>query len=269
MPNAAIAIATTGTSAAKMVDLKSISSARPHYPIPLYTEQRDGHRYLGSDQVINQVASRRRLLIGAVAVAAVVLIGIFGLTKLDLAPEHHLDGQGPLGSFGDTNSAVSMGFDPALGGPTWSAGLELCFARGDQPAVLDGKVGPAKIVGSGFQYLGAFVRRFPIGGGNPIGGIAGFPPPAPWASSLRAVTGFVVDNRCQNPVVDKSIPYTELVLGFSRTSDPSGGGWLGVDVGYNAGFRHHVVSLNYNFLICGPAAPQQFCAAPSTPTPSS
>lgn len=206
-------------------------------------------------------------MIGAVAVGAVVLVAVFGVTKLDLAFEHHLDGEGPLGSFGDTNSTVTMGFDPVLGGPTWTVGLEVCLVRGDQPAVLDGSIGPTKIVGSGFQYLGAFVRQFPVGG-EPFGSADGFPPHISGGDPLHAVTGYVVKYRCQNPIVDPSIPYIELVLGFGRTSDRSGGAWLGVDVAYTSGIRHHVVSLNYNFLICGRAAPQQFCAPPSTPTPS-
>jgi hypothetical protein len=82
------------------------------------------------------------------------------------------------------------------------------------------------------------------------------------------VPGFAVTHRCQHPIVDRDIPVTELVLGFGRTSDASGGGWLGVDVGYNSNGRHHVVSLGYNFLICGSAAPKEFCDGHSSPTPS-
>jgi hypothetical protein len=209
-------------------------------------------------------------LIGAVAVAVVILIGVFGVIKVDLAPEHHLDGEGPLGSFGDKDSAVTMGFDPILGGPIWSVGLELCLVRGDRPAVLDGSVGPTKIVGAGFRYLGALIREYtPAPGAEGMGSREGFPPQVPPVpEALKPVPGFVVSHRCQHPQLDPSVPITELVLGFARTSDHNGGGWLGVDVGYDSGIRHHVVSLNYNFLICGPAAPQQFCGPPTTPTPS-
>jgi hypothetical protein len=212
--------------------------------------------------------TRRRLLIGTATAAALVLVGVFGVPKLDLAPEHHLDGEGPLGSFGDTNSSVSEGFDAKIGGPIWSAGLELCLARGDQPAVLDGFVGPTEAVGTGFRYLGALIREFtPLPGAAGFGSREGFPPQVPPVpEALQPVPGFAVTHRCQYPMVDRSIPITELVLGFSRTSDPSGGGWVGVDVGYTSGIRHHVVSLRYNFLVCGPAAPQEFCGSHATPT---
>jgi len=208
-------------------------------------------------------------LIAAVVVAAAVLVGVVGFTKLDLAPEHHLDGEGPLGSFGDTNTLVSEGFDAKLGGPIWSAGLDLCLARGDQPAVLDGFVGPTEAVGEGFRYLGALIREItPLTGAEGFGSREGFPPQVPPVpEALQPEPGFAITHRCQHTIVDRSVPITELVLGFSRTSDPSGGGWLGVDVGYTSGIRHHVVSLRYNFLVCGPAAPQQFCAPPATPIP--
>jgi hypothetical protein len=231
---------------------------------PLYIQGGEGDRY--GESGVSQITTRRRFLIGAAAAAVAVLVGV-GFLKLDLAPDHHVDGQGPLGSFGDANSTDSMAFSAVTGGPIWSVGLGLCLVRGDQPAVLDGSVGPTKIVGTGFQYLGAFARQFPHTSGMALGSVEGFPPQVS-GGTLQPIKGFAVSSHCQHPILDPTIPYTELDLGFGRTPDSSGGGWLGVDVGYNSGGRHHVVSLNYNFLICGPAVPQKFCAPPSSPGPS-
>jgi hypothetical protein len=212
--------------------------------------------------------NRRRLLIGALAVAVVVLVGDILWMNLDLAFEHHLDGEGPLGSFGSNGTEVTLSFSATVGGPIWSVGLELCLARGNRPAVLDGSVGPTQTAGRGFKYLGALVREFtPVPGASGMGSRDGFPPPNV-PETLQPVPGFAVTHRCQHPIVDDNIPITELVLGFGRASDASGGGWLGVDVSYNSNGRHHVVSLRFNFVICGPAAPKDICEGQSSPTPS-
>jgi hypothetical protein len=201
-------------------------------------------------------------------VAALATLGIIFATSHDSAPEYHRDGLGPLGSVGDPAADEAIGFDPLIGGPTWSVGVQLCLAQGDQSAVLDGSVTSTKSVGGGIKYLGAFIRQFTPGqGATPIGSVEGFPPST--GAALHPVAGFVVDGRCQYTNPDRSLPYTELVIGFGRNADPSGGGWLGLDVGYTSGGHHYVVLLGYDFLICGPAAPSQYCHQPSqTPPPS-
>jgi hypothetical protein len=209
---------------------------------------------------------RRYLVIGLAAVTVilltVVLVAIFGG-----GPEHHLDGRGPLGSLDDPRSSIADGFDATRGGPTWTVGLQLCLAQGNQPATLDGSVTPTKTVGNDFRYLGALVREFtPSQGGRPMISVTGFPPAVP--ETLHPVKGFVVRYRCQpGPNPDRSVPYTELLIGFGRGPSTSGGGWMGVDVGYTAGGHHHVVSIGYDILICGSAAPARFCGS-LAPSPS-
>jgi hypothetical protein len=183
----------------------------------------------------------------------VVLAVIFGG-----GPERHPDGRGPLGSLNDPGNSITEGFDAKIGGPSWTVGIQLCLAQGNQPATLDGSVTPTKTVGNDFRYLGAFVREFtPSHGGSPIINLTGFPPALP--DTLRPVKGFVVRYGCHGPNPDRSVPYTELLIGFGRGTGTSGGGWMGVDVGYTAGGHHHVVSLGYDLLICGSAAPARYC----------
>ena len=208
-------------------------------------------------------AIRRRprlaIALGLVSLAllTVVMVALFGG-----GPERHPDGGGPLGSLGDSHGSIAIGFDPKLGGPTWTVGVQLCLAQGDQPATLDGSITPTRSVGSDFRYLGAYVREFRAfqNGVTPIGSVDGFPPRIP-GPLLDPVKGFTVRYRCQPQNPDWSIPYTELLIGFGRGTGSSGGGWMGVDVGYTAGGHHHVVSLGYDFLICGSAAPARFCGS--------
>jgi hypothetical protein len=199
-------------------------------------------------------------------VVVLATLGTAFVINLGGGPERHRDGQGPLGSSGDPASIVGLGFDPIIGGPTWSVGLQLCLAQGNQPAVLDGSVTPTETFGSGFRYIGAFIHEFtPSQGGSPIISVDGFPPHLPEA--LQPLAGYAVKYRCQHPHLDRTVPYSELILGFGRGSETGGGGWLGVDVGYTSGGHHHVVSLGYYFMICGPAAPAQYCGGPeSSPT---
>ena len=214
---------------------------------------------------MKRLSTSARLAIGGLGVAAVATLGFIFATGRDAGPEYHLDGQGPLGSVGDPASDGSIAFDPVIGGPAWSVGVRLCLVQGGEKAVLDGSVTPTKSVGRGFRYLGAFIRQFtPNQGVMPIGSVEGFPPSV--AGALQPVKGFVVDRSCQYVNPDPSLPYTELVLGFGRNGDPSGGGWLGVDVGYTSGGHHRVVLLGYDFLICGSATPSRYCHPP-TATP--
>ncbi|HVD47862.1 MAG TPA: hypothetical protein VNG70_11330 [Candidatus Limnocylindria bacterium] len=206
--------------------------------------------------------TRRRLVIVVLVVVVLATGSVAFANYLGGGPAHHLDGQGILGSSGDPGSIVAVGFDPIIGGPTWSVGLELCLTQSGDPAVLDGSVAPTKTFGSGFQYLGAFVRQFKRSeGSTPMISVDGFPPQVP--DPLHPVHEYSVNDRCQHPKTDRSAPYTELVLGFGRGTETGGGGWMGVDVGYTSGGHHHVVSLGYYFMICGPAAPPQYCGGPT------
>jgi hypothetical protein len=79
-----------------------------------------------------------------------------------------------------------------------------------------------------------------------------------------------VSNPCQQSGhVDRSVPYTELLIGWGRGPGSEGGGWLGVDVGYTVDGRSYILSIGYSILICGPAVPQRYCSPPSQPAPSS
>jgi hypothetical protein len=183
----------------------------------------------------------------------VVLAVIFGG-----GPERHPDGRGPLGSLGTPNNSIAEAFDPKLGGPTWTVGIQLCLEQGNEPATLDGAVTATNTIGTDFRFLGAFMREFTASRSHtPIGSMDGFPPNLP--DTLHPVKGFAVKYRCQHPNPDPSVPYTELLIGFGRGTGTSGGGWMGVDVGYTAGGHHHVVSLGYDLLICGSAAPARYC----------
>ena len=84
-------------------------------------------------------------------VAALATLGIIFATSHDSGPEYHRDGLGPLGSVGDPASDQAIGFDPLVGGPTWSVGVQLCLAQGDQSAVLDGSVTSTKSVSGGIK----------------------------------------------------------------------------------------------------------------------
>jgi hypothetical protein len=208
--------------------------------------------------------SRRIAIAGAVIVLAAVWLGA---DSSIFPPERHLDGQGPLASLNTTDTRVGFTVDPS-GGSAWTFGYELCLAQGNQPAIVD-SVGPTETVGSGFKYLGALMRTFDTQPGvdsihEPIGSVAGFPPPAKYAPDfLRPAIGYPVSVLCERP----PITYTELLIGFAAVGT-DGGGWLGIDVGYTVGGRHRIVSLNYDQLICGESTAQQCDHGPVSPGPS-
>ena len=188
---------------------------------------------------------RLRALIGVGGVAAILAL-LFVLYQAFLQPEVHRDGQGPLGSTGDPHHSEASAFDPVKGGP-WTLGYGLCLAEGTQPAVID-SVGPAATVGSGFRFLGAYIRQFTYTRKNtPIGSVDGYPPSLP--DTLHPVTGFSVSIPCQRAAFGSR--YTELLIGFGRGTGTDGGGWRGIKVGYTVGGRHRIVTLGYNILICG------------------
>ena len=203
---------------------------------------------------------------GVLVVASVATIGIayYGGPRnagaiLQL-PERHRDGDGLLGSTGDPTAWQAFGFDPKVGGPGHTIGIHLCLTNGDAPAVLDGTVSPRQTVGAKIAYLGSYVRQFrPSDGDAPIGGLNGFPPYV--REKLVPVKGFTVTYKCQPSDPDPAVPYTELLIGVAPIDGtlPGGGGWIGVDVGYSVGGRHHVVQLGDDVFICGPAVPHPYC----------
>lgn len=208
--------------------------------------------------------SRVRYARASLVVLVLALLGILIANgSIDVAPEHHGDGFGPLASLGATGS----GFYPQSGPTAVTAGIRLCLMSGLEPAVLDGSVAPASSVQGGLRYLGAYVRQgVPAAGFMPLGSIAGFPPPYPY-DQLHQEKGFSVNTPCSDGS-NPGAPYTELDIGLAPEPDAPGGGWMSVDVGYNAGLRHHVVTLNYDFFYCGAGAPPRYCPRLVTPSPA-
>ena len=183
---------------------------------------------------------------------------------IDLAPEAHADGHGPLASLGGSGSAF---YPTGAGGQAWTVGIRLCLVGGSAPAVLDGTVRPAMPVQGGMRYLGAFVRQgVPSSGFFPLGSVAMFPPVYPYAG-LQQVKGFVVTSHCSD-AADPGAAYTELDIGLAPLPGAPGGGWMGVDVGYDAGLRHHVVTLNRHLFMCVAGAPPRYCPRLVTPSPA-
>ena len=175
-------------------------------------------------------------------------------------PIHHRDGLGPLGSTRDPGSTITFGFDPAVGGPTWTVGIRLCVAQGDQSVVISGPIKPSQVIGVGFRYLGAFARVFTRAtGATPIYSAGGFPPTV--SERLQATRDFTVGFLC--PATsddDASAPYVELLLGIGN--DPAiegGGGWQGIEIAYSVGKTRYVVSLGYDIFICTGAVRSEYC----------
>jgi hypothetical protein len=213
-----------------------------------------------------QVLTKAQFVIVAMAVAAVVAFNVPFVGQLVGGPERHANGDGPLGSRGGTGA---MGFDPKAGHPPWTVGVNLCLAQGQQPAVLDGSVNPTDIAGNypppAVDFLGAYVRDFtPNGENTPLGAVEGFPPQFP--DKLYPVKGYQVTRLCSQLTQPHS-PYTELLIGVGPDAvNTRGGGWLGIDVGYTSGWRHHVVSIEAEIMMCGELAPGFECFAPA-PSP--
>jgi hypothetical protein len=199
-------------------------------------------------------ASRRQLLIGG-GVIVLLATGVLLVIRGDLAPEYHLDGHGPLASL----SSVMETFDNP---GTYTVALPLCKTSDFQPTVLDGTVVPHDTVGAGLHYLGAYVRSGIAPDFKAIGSLNGFPPSVPY-TGLHAEKGFGIESRCQDIQHQDGKVYTELVIGIAPIA-ANGGGWLGIDVGYYTGWRHHVVTIPWAFVICGPGLPSEVenCSPP-------
>ena len=184
------------------------------------------------------------MLLGAIGYAAVT-------GRLDLAPERHADGAGPLRGPGHW----AIGFPDKTG--EWSVGIALCLTDNAQPAVLDGTVFAVKAAGSGYRFLGAYtlVERstgLRIGFG---GDVEGFPPPAPF-SQVQPVKHARVTGSCSQP----GEYAMSLILGFAHDDVTQAGGWEGIGVGYWEGWRHHVLLVDAAFVMCGPEPDGRYCA---------
>jgi hypothetical protein len=175
-----------------------------------------------------------------------------GLWLSVIDPERHADGAGPLASLRGI-SKIGMSAPSSSGTPI-TFGLELCLSGGDDRVVVE-SIGPTMPVGSGVTFLGGRIRTLDLTTGTPeeqmaVGSVEGFPPPSIAPDTLVEAVGATVTHRCE-PEMPKA--YTELLVGFQGGPGVSGG-WHGIDVAYRAGWRHRVVSLSYDLLLCGSAS---------------
>ena len=184
-------------------------------------------------------------------VAVAILIAAVWLLVRD--PEHHADGRGPLASLGE-GGGVGMSSEVGAAGRTMTFGLELCLDD-ETPSVTIDSIAPSVVLGSGVSFVGARMRALAwADGASPhdiVGSVEGFPAPAVDPSTLSEARGFTVTDRCQHP---NPTSYTELEIGLHSDGSASGG-WHGVDVGYQAGWRHRVVSIHYDLFLCRPSEP--------------
>ena len=168
-------------------------------------------------------------------------------------PTRHEDGLGPLGNEGGGAAHTSDKVDPQNGNQSeWTFGLRLCWFSGTLAPVLT-EVSPHSTRGSGFHYLGSFIRVFDFQPGNQgIISVAGYPPPTTYVpDQLQSFVGFDVTTPCTSP---PSGLYTELLVGLARDGS-DGGGWEGVDVAYTDSGRSYVLTINEDLLICGDSTP--------------
>jgi hypothetical protein len=173
-------------------------------------------------------------------------------------PERHADGDGDLASRGRTSDVLTHAFDQSHG-TTWTIGVPLCLERGSDPAVLDGTVGPVTTVGGRLRFLGAYTRESVPGAVNYRGGsVGGYPPNIP--GPLHTERGFAVSRPCDFSRPDPAARQIELLVGVAYAGGSDGGGWYGLDIGYETRGHHHVLATTgWNILVCGPAMPAVYC----------
>jgi hypothetical protein len=196
------------------------------------------------------MTASRRGVVAIVAIAIVLIVG--AVVWLTQPPAVHSDGSGPLGSLGGPGHE-SMSVDPqGLRERSWTYGLRLCIAQGDDPATLQA-VGPLTTLGSGFRFVGSGVRTFtPTSAHTPIISVDSYPPPASEVpDALAPVGGYAVETPCSNGPRE---PYTELLVGLAMQGD-DGGGWKGIKVVYVVDGRSRAVTLDHDLLICGRSNP--------------
>jgi hypothetical protein len=200
-----------------------------------------------------------KLGIVAASTLALGILAFAGWLWVLGGPERHADGEGDLASLGKTGNVISHGF-PRSHGPNWTVGISLCLARGSDPAVLDGTVGPITTVGDRLRFLGAYTRTSDPSPGAinyASGAVEGFPPSIP--GPLHPARGFAVT---QPRDFSKAVAQTELLVGVAYDGSSDGGGWFGLEVGYETRGHHHVLATNgWNIMVCGPAVPTTYCPA--------
>ena len=192
----------------------------------------------------------------ALGLVAVVAVGIAALVWRQ-GPIRHGDGDGPLGSYGRPGYEA-MKVDSSSGVTTWTYGVRLCREPGTEPVVIE-SVAPTTSLGTGFRLLGLGVRQFlPTQAHESIISTDGWPPPQSVVpDAIQDVHGFEVTTACNGGAFD---PTTELLVGLALTS-PDGGGWQGIEVSYTVGWRHRVLVLDHDLLICGASVD---CASPGS-----
>jgi hypothetical protein len=184
-------------------------------------------------------------LVAAVAVLTALGVLVVGWA---LGPERHVDGEGSLASL---TNATRIGMSaPAQTTTAVTFGLRLCIADATDRIIIE-SVGPTEAVGSGVEYLGSRYRFLDFqgdgAGQDTIGSVEGFPPPSIAPETLVEAVGAELTYHCEP---EYPTAYPELLLGF-RGGPGLSGGWHGIDVGYRAGWRHRVVSIRYDLLLCG------------------
>ncbi len=169
-------------------------------------------------------------------------------------PTSHEDGAGPLTSVG-APTEDSIKTDPAPGADAWTFGVQLCLT-GSKPAVLS-NVQPTRVVGSGFEFLGAGVRQFVVAASHvPILSADGWPPaPDLDPDPMSSLSGYAVTQPCDYAVTGR---YTEMLIGLGRVGT-DGGGWDGIEISYTVDGRSFVLVLHHGIAICGT---QVSCASP-------
>ena len=195
----------------------------------------------------------RRVVLRAAGLVGVVVVAIAAFLVLRGPGGRHADGAGILASTGSPDSHNSWGREATATGPVTGA-IRLCLQRGTDPAVIEA-IGPDRVVGAGWRYLGASVRVFTPGADHtPIISMDRYPPPLP--DPLEPAIGFDVRTPCGDVGAG---PYTELLLGLAPT-DPAGGGWDGIDVTYRVGGTEYVLVVRQAFVQCGTSSMPDYCS---------
>jgi hypothetical protein len=194
----------------------------------------------------------------ALGIGLVLVLAAAGLLALQAVGEHspkHADGAGPLASAGG-HFKDTFAWPEDVSGPV-TGGVPLCLLSGSEGAVIE-NVEPDGVLGTGWRFLGAVVRRFaPDATHSAILSIHGYPPTVP--EELYPAAGYVVTSGCSDEA--RNADYTELLIGFQR-ADALGGGWSGIDVTYSVGGVQHVLVIGQAFSHCGPGLDPYYCPTP-------
>ena len=180
---------------------------------------------------------------------------ILGLTLLAVScgeSGSHRDGEGAVTSFDDLEGFSRMAVDPKPGVDAWSYGMPLCLEEGNSGARLR-DVSPTDTVGSGFEFVDAFIHEYaPARGDSGIISVDGFPPDI--SGTLIPIDGYILDTRCTQ---DRTV---ELIVGLRMTSS-DGGGWKGAKLSYTVGDDDYVLKIHNEMLICGDSV-AELCQGP-------